>query len=267
MRYPSMKKPESSKKRMKSRVVTSSSSVRSWSGRIAKRRTIAMTQPTKIRKLKNSRKKSRKGRTAPVSNSRAKEKKETVWLNSTRYPVVNPLIISTAKVATMKRELGMIPSREEVVAVLKEKFEQRVGKTTPASLNPEILEKMGQIEAWMTSEEFLLKRTPRIPTGVKIRGGVEVVYGLHKARGGLIRATEAVTEERIEDITISGDFTFFPKEQLIGLEESLEKVPLEEERITETVETFYEGREIESPGVESKDMAQTILNPIKPSKK
>ena len=39
---------------------------------------------------------------------------------------------------TMKRELGRIPSREEVVAVLKEEFEKRVGKTTPASLNPEI---------------------------------------------------------------------------------------------------------------------------------
>ena len=50
------------------------------------------------------------------------------------------------------------------------------------------------------------------------------------------------------------------------MEESLEKVPLEEEKITETVETFYEGEEIESPGVESKDIAQTILNPIKHSR-
>jgi len=166
---------------------------------------------------------------------------------------------------TMKRELGMIPSREEVVAVLKEKFEKRVGKFTPASLNSEILEKMGQIEAWMTSEEFLLKKTPRIPIGVKIREGVEVVYGLHKARGGLIRTAEAISEERIEDITISGDFTFFPKEQLVGLEESLEKVSLEEEKITEIVETYYEDKEIESPGVESKDIAQTILDPIKHS--
>ena len=77
---------------------------------------------------------------------------------------------------TMKRELGRIPPREEVVAVLKEKFEKRVGKTTPASLNSEIFEKMRQLEVWMTSEEFLLKKTPRIPTGVKIRQGVEVVY-------------------------------------------------------------------------------------------
>lgn len=168
---------------------------------------------------------------------------------------------------TMKRELGMIPSREEVVSILKGKFEKMVGKLIPASLNSEVLEKMREIEAWMTSEEFLLKKTPRIPGGVKIREGVEVLYGLHKARGGLIRTAEEVSEERIEDITISGDFTFFPKEQLIGLEESLEKVSLEEEKIVEKVETYYEEKKVESPGVESKDFALTILNPIQDPKK
>jgi lipoate-protein ligase A len=118
----------------------------------------------------------------------------------------------------------------------------------------------------MTSEEFLLKKTPKIPVGVKIKEGLEVFYGLHKARGGLIRTAEEVSEGRIEDIAISGDFTFYPKERLDGLEESLEKVPLEEDRIIERVETFYEEKGIESPGVESKDFATTILNPLKTSK-
>jgi len=167
---------------------------------------------------------------------------------------------------TMKRELGVIPSREEVVSVLKEKFEKRVGKFTPASLNSEILEKMKQIESWMTSEEFLLRKTPRIPGGVKIKEGVEVLYGLHKAKGGLIRTAEEISEGRIEDISISGDFTFYPKERLDGLEGSLEKVPLEEDQIIERVEAYYEKKGIESPGVESKDFALTILSPIKESK-
>ncbi len=43
---------------------------------------------------------------------------------------------------TMKRELGSIPLRQDVVAVLKEKFEKMVGKFDPASLISEILEKM-----------------------------------------------------------------------------------------------------------------------------
>jgi len=164
---------------------------------------------------------------------------------------------------TMKRELGIIPSREEVVSVLRERFEKRVGKLDEASLTLEIIEKMRQLESWMTSEEFLLKKTPRIPGGVKIREGVEVLYGLHKARGGLIRTAEEISEGRIEDINISGDFTFYPKEGLNGLEGALEKVPLEENQIIERVETYYEKKKVESPGVESKDIAQTILNPIK----
>jgi len=164
---------------------------------------------------------------------------------------------------TMKRELGRIPSREEVVSVLREKFEKMVGKLTSASLNSEILEKMRQIESWMTSENFLLKKTPKIPAGVKIKEGVEVFYGLHKTRGGLIRTAEEISKGKIEDITISGDFTFFPKEQLIGLEESLEKVPIEEDQIIEKVEAFYKKERVESPGVESKDFALTILNPVK----
>jgi lipoate-protein ligase A len=118
----------------------------------------------------------------------------------------------------------------------------------------------------MTSEEFLFQKTPRKPAGVKIREGVEVLYGLHKARGGLIRTAEEISDGKIEDITISGDFTFYPKERLSGLEGSLEKIPLDEEKIIERVETFYEEKGVESPGVESKDFATTILNPIQTSK-
>ena len=167
---------------------------------------------------------------------------------------------------TMKRELGMAPPREEVVRVLKKQFGKVAGKLQPASLNSEILQKMKEIEPWMTSEEFLLKKTPRIPNGVKIREGVEVRYGLHKAKGGLIRTAEEISGKKIEDITISGDFTFYPKEGLDGLEGSLEKVPLEKKKIIERVETYYEEKKVESPGVESKDIAQTILNPVKDPK-
>ena len=85
--------------------------------------------------------------------------------------------IMEENLTTMKRELGMTPPRREVIAVLKKEFEKKVGKLTPASLTPDILEKMQQLEVWMTSEEFLLKKTPRIATGVKIREGVEVAYG------------------------------------------------------------------------------------------
>jgi lipoate-protein ligase A len=167
---------------------------------------------------------------------------------------------------TMKRELGEVPPREEVVRILKEKFEKKLGPLEKASLTPKTVEKMKELESWMTSENFLLKKTPRIPTGVKIKEGVEVLYGIHKARGGLIRTAEEISVGNIEEIAISGDFTLHPKGSLDELEKSLEKVPLKEDRIIETVEACYEEKGMESPGVESKDIAITILNPLKNSK-
>jgi lipoate-protein ligase A len=164
---------------------------------------------------------------------------------------------------TMKRELGTVPPREEVVRVLVEKFEKKLGRLDQASLTPEIIEKIKRLESWMTSESFLLKKTPRIPAGVKVKEGVEVLYGIHKAKGGLIRTAEEISEGRIEEVAISGDFTFHPKESLDELEKSLERVPLDKDRIIKTVETCYEKKGIESPGVESKDIAITILNPTK----
>lgn len=47
------------------------------------------------------------------------------------------------------------------------------------------------------------------------------------------------------------------------MEKSLEKVSLEEEEIIDRVDTFYGEKKIESPGVESRDFARAILNPIK----
>jgi len=163
---------------------------------------------------------------------------------------------------TTKRELGTILPRDEAVAVLRDKFQRRVGRLEPVSLNSEILENMRELEKWMTSDKFLYKKRPKIPKGVKIKEGLEVLYGIHKARGGLIRTAEEISERRLEDITISGDFTFFPKEELKGLEESLEKVSLKEDHIVERVETLYGGKGIESPGVEPEDLAIAILNPI-----
>ena len=132
---------------------------------------------------------------------------------------------------------------------------------TQSSLNSQILKKMNQLELWMTSEEFLYKKTPKIPKTVKIREGVKIFYGLHKTRGGLIRTAEKISENKIEEIAISGDFTFHPKEYLTGLEESLQKVSLEANQIIDRVENYYQEKGIESPGIESKDFAETILPP------
>ncbi|UCG92666.1 MAG: lipoate--protein ligase family protein, partial [candidate division WOR-3 bacterium] len=106
---------------------------------------------------------------------------------------------------TMKRELGEIPPREEIRRVLIRSFEKILGTLRPVELDDDTIRKMREIEQWFMSDEFLFKKTPRIPTGVKIKEGVEILYGLYKAKGGLIRTAEEIEEKRmINEITVSG---------------------------------------------------------------
>lgn len=47
---------------------------------------------------------------------------------------------------------------------------------------------------------------------------MEIIYGIHKAKGGLIRTIQEVKKERIKEISLSGDFTLYPKDCLEELE-------------------------------------------------
>lgn len=160
---------------------------------------------------------------------------------------------------TMKRELGKIPDRDEVVRSLIQNYEALIGKLKPVYLTREIIDKMIELEHWFNSDEFLYKKTPKIPKGVKIREGVKILYSMYKARGGLIRTTQETKNGVIEDIDISGDFQFYPKSELAGLEKNLKKTKRKDSVIISKVEDFYDDHKIESLGVEPEDVTDAIM--------
>ena len=160
---------------------------------------------------------------------------------------------------TMKRELGEIPDRSDIKRVLIENFERILGRLEPVSLDNAAVEKIREIEKWFTSDEFLHKKTPRIPQGVKIKEGIEILYGLYKAKGGLIRTAEEIeNKETIRDIAVSGDFNLFPKQALSDVEDALKNKDFDKGLITKEIEKAYAKKQIESPGVEPEDIAKTI---------
>ncbi len=161
-------------------------------------------------------------------------------------------------VTTMKRELGSIPPRREIIRVLKEKFEKVLGRLEPVDLNDEIVQKMMELASWFNSPEFLFKRAPRIPKGVKIKEGIEILYGMYKAKGGLIRTAQEVERRTLKDISISGDFTLYPKEELSELEDTLRETEREERKLTSKIEEFYEKTRVQTPGVEPQDITKAI---------
>jgi len=117
--------------------------------------------------------------------------------------------------------------------------------------------KTDELTEQFLSDEWLLRARPeREGHKVKIRAGVEVRHKMHKAPGGLIRATCQVEDGVIAQVEFSGDFFFFPAERLEDLEATLAGVPLEEAE--QVIAQFYEDHGIESPGVTPADFAQVL---------
>ena len=63
-------------------------------------------------------------------------------------------------------------------------------------------------------------------------------------------------EKTIAHVELSGDFYFYPAEQLADLEAALAGVQLE--NVEQTIAKFYEEHNIESPGVTPADFAQVL---------
>lgn len=160
---------------------------------------------------------------------------------------------------TMKRELGEVPNRDEVVKVVIDRFQRLLGPLKKVELDREAVDKMIELEKWFASPEFLHKKTPKIPKGVKIKEGIEILYGMYKAKGGLIRNVQEVEEKRIKDIGVSGDFNFFPKEGLDSLEKRLKDVERKEKELKLRIEEFYDKEKPEIPGVSPDDFTTSIL--------
>jgi len=158
---------------------------------------------------------------------------------------------------TLKRETGRLPLLEEITSVLASRFEEVLGPLEPADLPPVVYDKARELETLLNSDEWLHKRGKRVPDrDVKIATGVNVLQRLHKAPGGLIRATFEVKNGQLTWVSLSGDFFFYPAEKLEVLEAAMAGVALKE--VEQTIAAFYMAEGIESPGVTPADLAHVL---------
>ncbi|HIH45302.1 MAG TPA: lipoate--protein ligase family protein [Candidatus Methanoperedenaceae archaeon] len=89
-----------------------------------------------------------------------------------------------------------------------------------------------------------------------------VRQGIHKSRGGLIRARVSETNGRIEEVTLSGDFFMYPEDAVCSLEKGLRGVELSEERIRRALADAYAALGIQSPGTSYEDFAIAIMKAV-----
>jgi lipoate-protein ligase A len=162
---------------------------------------------------------------------------------------------------TMTRQLGRTP---DYAAVKREYIRQVVttlgrpaeyGDPTPGEIA--VTE---ELEARFASDEWLYQKGGLRQTGaVKIHADVYLAEAAYKSPGGLIRATARLREGRIDDLTLSGDFTLLPAFAVGALEQALRGVALEGGAVRAKVTEFYRSLPVQSPGVAVEDWVTAIM--------
>jgi len=159
---------------------------------------------------------------------------------------------------TVKRETGRLPSWDEIATPLIHHLEELFGRLEPAALPSAVRRQAKTLKPLFLSEDWLYKKGRRQQgRAVRIAAGVEVVQRIHKAAGGLLRATVEVKDNHLAGVSLSGDFFCYPEGAIARLEAALEGVSLEQ--VGAALRQFYTQHEIETPGVTTDDWLKVLL--------
>lgn len=163
-------------------------------------------------------------------------------------------------VTTLRRELGHVPDREHVKEVLIREFEELLGaRLERGDLTPDEQRMLAKLDKKFADPKWLFDKGGKVNDWVKISTHVFVTEYDYETPGGRIRIILRRKNDTIDDVVISGDFNFQPKEELQHLEEQLAGQPLEATLLLGAIESFYNEKGIQSPGVSPEDLVRAIL--------
>ncbi len=161
---------------------------------------------------------------------------------------------------TLAEQLGYVPAREQVLAAYLDRCRVILGcELVPGELTPEELAMAEELDRRFASEEWLCLKGGLRQTGVKIHADVRIVEAAYKAPGGLVRVTARLHRDRIEDITLSGDFTVVPAAMVAALEQMLRGTEARPEAVLSRLEKAYQGLGLQAPGLSPQDLCQAIM--------
>ena len=162
---------------------------------------------------------------------------------------------------TMTRQLGKTPDYETVKREYIRQVVDALGRPAEYSdPTPEEIAVTEELEKRFASDEWLYQKGGLRQTGaVKIHADVYLAEAAYKSPGGLIRATARLREGRIDDLTLSGDFTMLPSFAVGALEQILRGVTLDAAPIRAKVTEFYRNLVVQSPGVGVEDWVNAIM--------
>ena len=164
-----------------------------------------------------------------------------------------------SNMTTCRREMGYLPDVGKVNCLLEKHFSNLVGDLEPAAVDGNLQSLVNQLGNSMLTSEWLLRGGKRQTVrSLQIRSGVELVEGVHKAPGGLIRAAVEIdrSAERILSVSFSGDYFIYPADALNVVEDALKMCdPVE---MLNVVQRVYVSQVIETPGVQPEDWISAL---------
>jgi len=158
------------------------------------------------------------------------------------------------RVTCLKGELGWTPPLKAIKAALRTGFETCLGIT---------LEPMGLTDP---EERYFEKRLKYYQSSAWIdlvkpnMNSKEVVQAAYKTNAGMIRVTLIVnlSQKRIKEIYITGDFLSFPSRGLFDLESELRGMRLDRAHIHEIIRQFFHEGRIMIPGMTEDDFLKPM---------
>ena len=91
---------------------------------------------------------------------------------------------------------------------------------------------------------------------------IKTQQGIHKSKGGLIRSFVNAENGIIKEISISGDFFFFPEEAFFKIAEELKGIEAKREKVQQKIEEIYKRENIQSPGTLPADFMESIMKAL-----
>ncbi|MCP3998644.1 MAG: lipoate--protein ligase family protein, partial [bacterium] len=161
---------------------------------------------------------------------------------------------------TINRELGDdTPERSDVERILVEAFAETLAtEVVEDEPRRDELDAIEEQQERIASADWLhLEGLPPSGDIVKIAEGVNVVEGVHKAPGGLVRATVAVKDGVIDGIMLSGDFFLEPAAARLALQDSLVGAAYEDDAVLRIVKLQLSG--VDAPGLDAADVAAAVM--------
>ena len=159
---------------------------------------------------------------------------------------------------TIKREIGNIPSWDDMVDPLIKNYKSVFGKLEPNELPQEVCSEMDKLQPQFLSSEWIEKRKkPKKVESTKIATGVNFVNRVYKTPGGLLRAFFEQKDDRLFQVSLTGDFFSYPKDAITQMESSLEGVSIS--MLLTVITEYYERSGIETPGVTPPDWVKVLV--------